>query len=520
MLQDPYLRTWAAGGVTGFEWDERFTDCDSGTYGEESERVRVEAIRLDGAGDPFGAWVNIVDFAIGTHSCMNNNAHYNAEPGTAQPDGAAAWRVRWIGIDTATIFGVAETYDRSGLDAPTNLRLVTTSPPGQQLTYDQVAALGWKNGWTGEQVLTEMVAVTRQESAFRTKAISYIGCCFGLMQVYASVHGTTQEAMFDPYQNVTKGREIYVAAGHSWQPWEAYTGPDASGSDGPWLQWESRAREAAKRQRACGGCAYDSIASAPQTGSGSAVIAWDTTCVDCTYVVQRDGATIGTTNELTLVDNAAAPGVTYVYRVKATKATKADSPFSSTLSVTAGEANPDAGGVVDGDPEDVAGNDEDGSNSGDGRSCWSINPITVIKCALRWAFMPGEATESAWASFYDNLKTRPPFSVAFGTGAYIIEMAGDIEEAFDLGTTNGYDCVTFTVQELGENEACFAGPLGQIATEQATLVGAIRTGFNIFIIAGTIWMVWRILKTAFSSSPEVEDKEQLTSGGDEKKDDD
>jgi hypothetical protein len=313
--------------------------------------------------------------------------------------------------------------------APTAFGLLSTSSGGKQLTYEQGAALCIRNGWNTETLATECTAVMRQESAFRTKAISYIGCCYGLLQVYASLHNTTREAMFDSEQNVAKAREIYLASG-SWQPWEAWTGPDGQGSDGPWLQWEARAREAAVLQLSCGSCAHASIASAPSTGAGSNTLSWSTDCANCTFPVERrvpDGewAAIGEAKTSTsITDNNAEASTIYEYRARASNSVGASDWVTTT--VTTGQADP--GSAVGDAPADEAGSgsgvDEDGSNTGSGSECWSINPITVLKCALRWAFVPGAGSQSAWASFKSNtegnaLVTSASVGVTFISKFYI-----------------------------------------------------------------------------------------------------
>lgn len=70
----------------------------------------------------------------------------------------------------------------------------------------------------------------------------------GLMQIHPPEPGWQ-----NPEKNMRMGLRKFRAAGRTWQPWEAYTGPDGSGSDGPWRQYLGRGAETSAITCALGG---------------------------------------------------------------------------------------------------------------------------------------------------------------------------------------------------------------------------------------------------------------------------
>jgi hypothetical protein len=137
---------------------------------------------------------------------------------------------------------------------------VDPDDPGQLLTCDQVAALVVRAGIPEADQIT-MTAIAKQESSFYTAIVSYIGCCVGLWQIHLEVWNTTFEAMSDPINNAEMMFDIYNQQGLD--AWEAYTGPDGAGSDGPWLNHVDAVTPCVERQRANGGAAADEIGEMP-----------------------------------------------------------------------------------------------------------------------------------------------------------------------------------------------------------------------------------------------------------------
>lgn len=302
---------------------------------------------------------------------------------------------------------------------------------GKLLSCNQAAALVYRAGWTSEAQGIEGTAIMRGESSFYTAAVSYTGCCFGLMQINLEVHEGSQADAFDPFWNVDKARDIYLAAG-SWQPWQAYTGPDGAGSNGPWLNHVDSVEPCVQKAISDGGASADTIDGAPEVGSD--------------YDPVRDP--------------------------------DSDTDLSCGFSVF----------------------------------CW-------IKAGLSWAFKPGDTTETAWESFHGTLQTRAPFSVAMGVGEQAGMFYDSVTHIVDNGSATEF-CTTLQVDELDNPEACLGGPMADLAAAHPTLTDMVRTGFLVFLYLGTASVVWKVMRSGFSSSPDVKGGEPEWAEGSEKKDDD
>ena len=108
----------------------------------------------------------------------------------------------------------------------------------------QIAQVAYNAGWRGEELVTA-TAVALAESSGRYWIVNGIGCV-GLWQINVPVHPQyTTADMKVPAKNASAARAIYAGAGNKWTPWEAYTGPDGKGSDGPYTAQMGRARLAA-----------------------------------------------------------------------------------------------------------------------------------------------------------------------------------------------------------------------------------------------------------------------------------
>lgn len=130
----------------------------------------------------------------------------------------------------------------------------------------QIAQLAYSAGWRGEDLVVA-TAMALAESSGRYWIVNSIGCV-GLWQINVPVHikdhpTWTTAAMKDPERNVAAARILWKDRG--WKPWEAYTGPDGKGSDGPYTAQMGRARMAAAGVDKSAG----SSASPISTGSGS-----------------------------------------------------------------------------------------------------------------------------------------------------------------------------------------------------------------------------------------------------------
>lgn len=105
------------------------------------------------------------------------------------------------------------------------------------LTQGQVAQVARMAGLPGDPDVWAAVAMA--ESSGRTDVVNSIGCV-GLWQINQPVHVRSHPQwtvgwLKNPVNNAKAAKEIYRSQG--WGAWEAYTGPDGRGSDGPWRQY-------------------------------------------------------------------------------------------------------------------------------------------------------------------------------------------------------------------------------------------------------------------------------------------
>lgn len=105
------------------------------------------------------------------------------------------------------------------------------------LTQAQIAQVARAAGLPGDPNVWAAVAMA--ESSGRTDVVNSIGCV-GLWQINQPVHVKrhpqwTVAWLQNPVNNAKAAKEIYRSQG--WNAWEAYTGPDGRGSDGPWRQY-------------------------------------------------------------------------------------------------------------------------------------------------------------------------------------------------------------------------------------------------------------------------------------------
>lgn len=110
-------------------------------------------------------------------------------------------------------------------------------------SVSQVAMVAKAAGFTGNALVTA-VAVSRGENGpGDTGKVNGIGCV-GLWQINQKAHPQwTTSQLKDPATNARAAFQI-SGGGTNWQPWEAYTGPDGKGSDGPWRSHIAAAQRA------------------------------------------------------------------------------------------------------------------------------------------------------------------------------------------------------------------------------------------------------------------------------------
>jgi hypothetical protein len=105
------------------------------------------------------------------------------------------------------------------------------------LTYQQIVQVARTGGLPGDPEVWAAIAMA--ESSGRTDIVNEIGCV-GLWQVnqpvWVKLHPTWTVAWLkNPVNNAKAAAYVYRAQGFS--AWQAYTGPDGKGSDGPWRSY-------------------------------------------------------------------------------------------------------------------------------------------------------------------------------------------------------------------------------------------------------------------------------------------
>lgn len=105
------------------------------------------------------------------------------------------------------------------------------------LTQPQIAQVARAGGLPGDPDVWSAIAMA--ESSGRTDVVNSIGAV-GLWQINQPVHVRahptwTVRWLQNPVNNAKAAAVIY--RGQGFQAWEAYTGPDGAGSDGPWRNY-------------------------------------------------------------------------------------------------------------------------------------------------------------------------------------------------------------------------------------------------------------------------------------------
>lgn len=105
------------------------------------------------------------------------------------------------------------------------------------LTYEQIKQVARAGGLPGDADMWAAVAMA--ESSGSTTVVNSIGCV-GLWQINQPVHIRSHPTwtvawLQNPVNNAKAAAVIYRGQGMA--AWEAYTGPDGRGSDGPWRQY-------------------------------------------------------------------------------------------------------------------------------------------------------------------------------------------------------------------------------------------------------------------------------------------
>lgn len=131
-------------------------------------------------------------------------------------------------------------------DLPQNLDF----PPLKMQKAEAAAAALATAGFPPDQWATG-VAVGMGESGLNIAARNKSTDSVGWLQINKKAHPDLFKGLkigyewLDPVTNAQMAKKVYDGA-HGWGPWEAYTGPDGKGSDGPWRQYQKEGQQAAE----------------------------------------------------------------------------------------------------------------------------------------------------------------------------------------------------------------------------------------------------------------------------------
>lgn len=106
------------------------------------------------------------------------------------------------------------------------------------LSNHQILDLAYKVGWRKAGDLERVLAIVLAESSGNPNAVSYTGCCHGLMQINTNSTTKTPQELKDPETNMREGFRLWQSRG--WQPWNSsrggqlLRGPEARASTATW----------------------------------------------------------------------------------------------------------------------------------------------------------------------------------------------------------------------------------------------------------------------------------------------
>lgn len=142
------------------------------------------------------------------------------------------------------------------------------------LTYQQIVQVARAGGLPGDPEVWAAIAMA--ESSGRTDVVNSIGCV-GLWQINQPVHVRTHPTwtvawLSNPVNNAKAAAYIYRAQGFA--AWEAYTGPDGKGSDGPWRDYYQKSSSHSAQPASWWGDFWDGFKGGFDVGPGPEDL-WD-----------------------------------------------------------------------------------------------------------------------------------------------------------------------------------------------------------------------------------------------------
>lgn len=144
---------------------------------------------------------------------------------------------------------------------------------------------------------------------------------------------------------------------------------------------------------------------------------------------------------------------------------------------------------------DCSGGIAPGDNSGDvdnGSDCTGWNPLTYVKCALRWAFVPPDGAMQQWNDQIDGITSKPPINwIVTGfsfCNAFIDGIGSDVPESLDRSVT--------TMHVTDDLDLDFFAGARQ-ATQNNTAFNYFYAAQTIAIWGGAGWMMLNMVNRRF-----------------------
>jgi HAMP domain-containing protein len=139
---------------------------------------------------------------------------------------------------------------------------------------------------------------------------------------------------------------------------------------------------------------------------------------------------------------------------------------------------------------------DSGNPSGDDGSCSGWNPLTYVKCALVWAFVPPDGTMTQWTTLYSTASAKPPLSLVVGGGTDLIGMYNVLYGETVGGVPNTAEP---SLPSLGDESKGEGLPmLSALDTVRATTWGGyFYDAIAIAMWAAMLWNVWRLVEAYF-----------------------
>lgn len=147
-----------------------------------------------------------------------------------------------------------------------------------------------------------------------------------------------------------------------------------------------------------------------------------------------------------------------------------------------------------------------GDGEDEGESCAVWNLFCHVVKAGKWLLIPPSTTWDAWDGIYDDLESKPPFSVGIGGVGFIVEFLDEIYFRYDSGggTCTGQLVLPDVSDPTEQGETlCPTGDWAEFAAS-SEYVSWNRILLGWLAMLGTAWRIWHVLGTAFGSGSSEE----------------